>query len=784
MNKLLLTALSLLVSAGMASARTISVEEAQSIATEFISGGNSGMLKKQGAALQSADLEASHLYGFNIAGGGYVIVSGDSRTYQILGYSDSGSLDEETMPAAMRAWLESYDSTIAALGAQPLAEGSEPLVCGAAVEPLLSTTWYQMEPYNELCPSLPDEKGVDTKCPTGCVATAMAQVMYFHKWPESCPAIPEYTFGYTTNVNEVVPVNVPEIPATTFEWDDMLLNYSDGTATEAQNAAVAKLMKYCGQAVQMSYAPEGSGAMESAIAQSLRYYFNYDPALYSAKRIYYSIDEWENLIYSELAAGRPVPYAGGTDTSGHSFVCDGYDGAGMFHINWGWDGRSDGYFSLSVLNPYNNTSVGSSSSRLGFSFYQEAIIGVQRPVEGSVPVEENFSIALSECIGLSSANIAYVTIQHESILGTHTIGVALATIDGDVITPVIIDEPIELAHAWMAQFIFKLNPDEFPEGKTILYPVARVEDGAHTWQRIASNEHRIEINKSGEECTMIAYPDPFVTATMSFENPDQQIGEEGVINIDFSFDSEYTGSLYYTVFEAGDISIGDPELATVMPFVISSARQFHTNGYAARPNEPIHESFKYTPHIPGTIFVSMWRENGSEPILTSLELKAKGELDFVDMEVFDYDIQTTVEGDMTSVFYIRNIDTRAWNIPSNSAAGIFVYVEGYLSDFSTMTDPVEPMAEFAIPYENYFWMDDIEPGSEITVVVEQRYGLKNVKELFRKTLTLGDNLKSTIDTLVDSTVEGDVWYNLQGVRINEPTIPGIYIHNGAKVVIR
>ena len=788
MNKLLLTALSLLVSAGMASARTISVEEAQSIATEFISGGNSGMLKKQGAALQSADLEASHLYGFNIAGGGYVIVSGDSRTYQILGYSDSGSLDLADMPEPLQAWINSYDSTIAALGALPLAEGSEPVSLGAAIEPMLKTTWYQDAPYNDPCPTLPNDEGVDEKCPTGCVATAMAQVMYYHQWPASSPVIPEYSFTYTATINEERTYTMPELPATTFAWDDMLLDYHGVTSTEAQNVAVSTLMLYCGQSLHMKYAPEGSGCQESAIAQALRYYFDYDKALYSAKRVFYSIDEWEQLIYSELAAGRPVPYAGDTETSGHSFVCDGYDGAGMFHINWGWGGKADGYFSLSVLNPYDNISIGSSQSHIGYAINQEAVIGVQRPIDGSVQVDDDFYMTLYCNIGVDVRKNAYITILYESIFNGVKATCALATIDGDAITPVVTTESMDYYDRMLKQCIFPLSADDFAVGTTNLYPVVRVDDGAHQWQRLASDAYYIKVEKTADSFEVTSYPDPFFAdvemPSVAFENPDQQINEPAVINIDFALDSEYTGELFYTIFEAGSVELSDPEVADIMQLAQNTKYTVFTNGYAVRAGEAIHEAIKYTPQIPGNLYLSIWRGKSDQPIVINSNLKVGGILDYVDIEVFDYDIQSTEDGEVYAEFLLRNNDVNPFNTPENSAAGIYAYVEGYEDEYSQVTGVIAPASETKMVYENYLDIDGIEPGIEITIVVVERYDLKTAKELFRKTFRLGENLQSAIDTLIDPAAEGNVWYNLQGVRINEPTIPGIYIHNGAKVVIR
>jgi uncharacterized protein YjdB len=196
--------------------------------------------------------------------------------------------------------------------------------------------WGQNDPFFGQTPEIDGEH-----CAVGCVATAMAMIMNYYKWPEkTLKPIPTYTTGSG--------MSLPELPVTTFEWEAMKSSYKVGETGPAVDA-VAKLMRYCGQAVEMGYAV-GNSASSGICSKELVEYFGYDPQVYVANRTLYTTQQWESLIYGELAAGRPVLYAGQSGFGvGHEFVCDGYDGEGFFHINWGWEGSRTGYFLLSLL---------------------------------------------------------------------------------------------------------------------------------------------------------------------------------------------------------------------------------------------------------------------------------------------------------------------------------------------------------------------------------------------------------------------------------------------------
>lgn len=338
--------------------------------------------------VKSSVSDESSLYVFNVGtNDGFVIVSGDDRTPAILGYADSGAIAEGDIPDGLQYLLDGYVEQIDWMDAQGYYD--DYATCGSrrtqavartAIAPLIQTRWNQGEPYNNLCPEIDDEKAV-----TGCVATSLAQLMYYHKWPQgAATAIPGYTTTTKDKKKESINLTVPPLAATTFSWNTMTNTYADD-ATGAAADAVATLMQYCGSALQMMYglsANDGSSAYTENIPYALKAYFGYDGGVRHAYRSTYSYAEWVNLIYGELAEGRPVALGGQSTGGGHSFVCDGYQGDDYFHINWGWGGSSDGYFRLSALNP-REQGFGGSSSLDGFSFYQDAVIGIQKPVDGN-----------------------------------------------------------------------------------------------------------------------------------------------------------------------------------------------------------------------------------------------------------------------------------------------------------------------------------------------------------------------------------------------------------------
>ncbi|MCM1452816.1 MAG: C10 family peptidase [Clostridium sp.] len=320
------------------------------------------------AALASASLTLAAspemLYVFSSEDGEYVIASADDCGPAMLGFG--ADFDADNVPAAMAELFERYAREIEWLSQNP--QKATALANDyATVDPLVTTKWNQSSPYNDLCPMDGASRSV-----TGCVATAMAQVVNYHKWPASTG---QGTHSYTWNGSTLA----FDYSSTAFDWANMSDSYG-ASSTQKSKTAVATLMKACGYGVNMEYSSKESGAPSHRIPAALVDNFGYDKGAAYLMREYFSTSEWNDLIHAELEAGRPVLYAGSNSGGGHQFVCDGYRGNGYFHINWGWGGTSDGYFLLSALDPYSQGIGGSSS---GYNNGQDMVIGVRPPVADS-----------------------------------------------------------------------------------------------------------------------------------------------------------------------------------------------------------------------------------------------------------------------------------------------------------------------------------------------------------------------------------------------------------------
>lgn len=333
--------------------------------------------------------QVSGLYVFNVGDdNGFVIVSNDDRATPVLGFSDSGSFNVSRMPDNMKAWLQGYADQIEWMKqnniSAPLRTVGEDF---ESIKALMSSVWGQNDPFNNSTPVVGGQH-----CVTGCVATAMAQVMYYHKWPQNATSIPGYG-------------SLGTLPSTTFKWADMLDDYRGTYSTDA-GSAVAELMQYCGWSVKMNYGPSASGASANKVADALKSFGYNSTTTQYVSRSFYTYENWVKMIYHELSEGRPVFYAGSSVDNGHAFVCDGYLMEDFFHINWGWEGLSnDGFYRLSVLAPENQGTGGSASSS-AYSFGQEAVVGIQKPNDTGTVLDVMSQVNL---------NVNSISLNHSSI---------------------------------------------------------------------------------------------------------------------------------------------------------------------------------------------------------------------------------------------------------------------------------------------------------------------------------------------------------------------------------
>ena len=367
----------------------VSIQTAQRAAEAYW-----GMMNGGKASFVVSQTEFTEFYVFNNQnGGGFVLVSADDIAHPILGYSDNGSFRTDVqLPVNVRGWFKGISreiSSAVALGVQQSKEVSDewnslldgtpyPKRSTRAVSALLSTTWDQGKPYNNLCPA---DSNTDSyyggRTVTGCVATAMAQVMKFWNYPTQGNGSHSYT-------HSTYGAQSANFGNTTYDWANMpnnLTNYSSST----QKTAVATLMYHCGVSVDMDYdiaENGGSGAYTvvnygntPCAKNALVNYFKYKSTIQGLFKQNYTDTNWKNLLKADLDAGRPIMYSGASDEGGHSFVCDGYNNNDQFHFNWGWSGDCDGFFSLNAMTPGSTGGIGGGG--YDFSEDQDAIIGIE-----------------------------------------------------------------------------------------------------------------------------------------------------------------------------------------------------------------------------------------------------------------------------------------------------------------------------------------------------------------------------------------------------------------------
>ena len=290
------------------------------------------------------DSRLADYYVFNASdASAFIIVAGDDRDGVILGWGN-GALDPGNAPDGLLWLLDQYRQQSEYLHTHPdyVPARRTDLKADGSAGPLLSSKWGQRTPYRDQCPTI-DGKN----CVTGCVATAMAQVMYYWKYPLDVPELP----AYKTNGTHI---QVPALPSATLDWDNMLDEYHEGQYSEQQGAAVARLMRYCGQATKMNYGIASSSSWVGNELDALKLfgYSDADSVYHSG----YNDEEWETMMRDQLSLGCPIIYDGSGSNGSHNFVVDGYDGD-KYSINWGWDGYNNGYFRLGSFSVYNDAQV-------------------------------------------------------------------------------------------------------------------------------------------------------------------------------------------------------------------------------------------------------------------------------------------------------------------------------------------------------------------------------------------------------------------------------------------
>lgn len=518
---------------------------------------------------------ANTVYVFNRPDGeGFIILSADDLAPEVLGYSEDGIFEESKVAPHFLEWLKDYSRTIArAIVTNKSAASSARRVNREPVAPIVTSKWNQwgysndgLELYNEYCPEVDG-----TRCPTGCVATAIAQIMNHFKYPSKGTG----RYSYTSRTHNLsLSANFEN---TYYDWDNMQDHYGSyyddqgdlryASVSSAANHAVSRLMHDCGVSMDMDYTPQGSGAITPNAMRGLVENFAYNPQMSYRLREFYNDDAWESMIYSELEKGVPLLYCGNTvNDEGHAFVCDGYKD-GLYHINWGWGGMSDGYYTIlgnNALHPVDQ-GVGGSYTSDAFNEGHEILYGFVPPSQVTSPthtfvMEGGCSVTDSETEEpkLHNGDYAVVLMPHGAYNLTYGVnsfefGLKLENeelgLNYDL--PALMDEPVEIPFfSGYSNFGYYVECSGIEDGVYSAIPVYRLV-GEIEWTPIASAEAPCIIAYGNAEL-----PDPVDPVDPVDPDPDPDDGEEVSIfcsSISLTSDYDFMRTAHIEVMHPGNV---------------------------------------------------------------------------------------------------------------------------------------------------------------------------------------------------------------------------------------
>ena len=377
MKKIFFTLFVLALSATSSSAKDRTEKEMQSIASKRLGLSMSTMATKAVNTAVKKVSESKQLAVYNSKGRGFVVIAKDDDFAPVLGYSDT-DYDVDAIPCGLKWWMSQVEKSLEVRKAH--AQTYQPAVYASSTATnFITTSWNQQAPYNTLCPEI---DGV--AAPTGCVATAMAQIMYYYKYPVSGKGKGSYTVTTSEGTtNYACDIN------STYEWAKMKKKYYSSTV-DTDNA-VAKLMRDAGAASRMNYQAAASGTIEWYAAKGFAENFRYDSlAISCLQRDFYTDAEWMEMVRKEMEAKQPVLYCGSDEIDGgHAFLLDGIQSDGKVHVNWGWSGSGNGWYDINILKPkaYGGSAL---SSGNGFNIGQSMVLGFKKQETPSAD-EENIS---------------------------------------------------------------------------------------------------------------------------------------------------------------------------------------------------------------------------------------------------------------------------------------------------------------------------------------------------------------------------------------------------------
>lgn len=728
-------------------------------------------------------VEQEHFYVFNAGqSDGYVVISADDRTPAILGYADEGTFDINSIPENMKAWLQSYADQIKHLQSNA-ALNRTAITDHKAVKPLLKSTWDQGAPYNNMCPMDGSYRSV-----TGCTATAMAQVINYHKYPAQTTAtIPAYvTYSKKFSIESIAP--------TVIDWENMKDNYT-GNETQAEKDAVATLMMICGTSLETDYSYAGSSASTYYIPDLLKIYFNYDAGATSINRDDYRASEWDDIIYNELANKRPVLYSGLSTGGGHAFVIDGYDKEGMYHVNWGWGGSSDGYFLLSILDPDSNSGIGASSSTDGYSFGQDASIGVQ-PNTGVKPVGDAImttgSIKTDLTVVTKKNNtfpVKYIT-ETRNYTGenfTFDLGIGVYDKDTNLKYASFQRSTTELPNGWgYSATELSCNIPSLPDGTYIITNISR-KKGTQTWyQNKNSYRYYITATVSGNTMTL-QNPTIDISGTVEVSGNTEvnckQTATATITNNGSFFneviymlvDNEETGGRYFEAATGESVELAmtfTPSKAGTKTITFATKKYLYNN---ATQQLDVH----YTDIATTTMEI--------KPAMTNNLTLSNGKvLNATNKTIYDNIalIQFTVKNNNSSEYYN---DIRLWSLWNDETSLSRMYYYNTMIDKEIRLAPGESKTmevEMPLNKDGNYWFNISYKTNGKFICNEDLKDSRNINlSTYKVVVPEPTPEEVSVAPIIAVKEENPVVYDIQGRRINNGQMKkGLYIINGKKVV--
>lgn len=433
------------------SAKRISESAAYSKASKYSV--QTGRYMSRSANTANLAYSNENFYVYNYDNGGFVIVSASDLTDEILGYSKTGKFDKKNIPENMKSFLLSYSNEIDYAEKNNIngkSVKSRSADTKTNIEPLIKSQWDQGYPYNSYCPEINGQKTL-----TGCVATAMAQIVAYHKSNTNPTGFHRYN---NRDIN---------LDTCAVNFENLCVTYN-GSETNEQKHEIAKLMKMCGYTVNMNYGINISTTNTSNIKRSLIEYFDYNSeAEWICRVVYNSEEEWENDIYNSLKNSNPVPYQAkpGENQAGHAFICDGYEN-GYFHMNWGWGGISDGYFKLNALN-VNGTNYSFEGYENSKGYGHCAIINLHPNVLNTDKNSEYLNPNTTYSVNESMINIEY----KNNGLYSGSVKYGLLTVNEQNDTTILSTNQVMIESGNQVTVTTSISELNLEEGVTILIPV-------------------------------------------------------------------------------------------------------------------------------------------------------------------------------------------------------------------------------------------------------------------------------------------------------------------------